>query len=319
VKALVVGDMMLDRYWWGEVTRISPEAPVPVVRLRKHTFAAGGAANVAANVAGLGAAVNLIGIVGDDVEGARFLEILEGLNIRSEFVLRTRSRPTTVKTRVIANNQQIVRVDQEDTSSLTADQEEKILSSISMVIDDVDAVIISDYAKGLLTEKILARLIMKSNAIGIPILVDPKGKDYSKYSGASMLTPNRKEAAEACHLEPETQELVDIAGNMLLNDLALNSVLITQGEGGMTLFKQEAGPFHLNAIAREIFDVTGAGDTVIACLGAAIAAGADDLDAARIANIGASLVIQHVGTTYLSSWDLSKALGNGSTDRATQV
>ncbi|HLA94599.1 MAG TPA: D-glycero-beta-D-manno-heptose-7-phosphate kinase [Pyrinomonadaceae bacterium] len=312
VKVLVVGDMMLDRYWWGDVTRISPEAPVPVVRLRKDTFAAGGAANVAANVAGIGASAFLVGVVGDDAEGERFVRILGDLNIRPEFILRSRLRPTTVKTRIVANNQQVVRVDQEETGPLSIDEEEKIWASITKIIEEVDVVIVSDYAKGVLTCDILARLITKSNEIGKPVLVDPKGKDYLRYSGASLLTPNRKEAAEACHLENDTQDLVDIAGNSLLNDLNLGAVLITQGEDGMTMFRPDRDPVHLDAMAQEIFDVTGAGDTVIACLGAAMAAGASGLDAARIANIGASLVIQHVGTTFLTADDFSTALNGPS-------
>lgn len=308
VKVLVVGDLMLDRYWWGDVTRISPEAPVPVVRLRKDTFAAGGAANVAANVAGLGATAYLTGTIGADAEGERFISLIEELNISSEYLVKTPGRPTTVKTRIIANNQQIVRVDQEETDGLQEVAENALWTGVSRVIEDVDVVIISDYAKGALTDAIVTRLITKARELNKPVLVDPKGKDYSKYRGAALLTPNRREAAEACHLESETQDLVEGAGKRLLSELELDAVLITQGEDGMTLFREGIVPEHLGAMAREIYDVTGAGDTVIACIGAAVGAGAGYLEAAKLANLGASLVIQHIGTTFLKSGDLLNAL-----------
>jgi rfaE bifunctional protein kinase chain/domain len=308
VKVLVVGDLMLDRYWWGDVTRISPEAPVPVVRLREDSYAAGGAANVAANVAGLGAAAFLIGTVGADAEGEEFAHLIEDLNISTKYLVKTSGRPTTVKTRIIAHNQQIVRVDQEETSRLDEEYEIAVWERVESLIEDVDVVIVSDYAKGTLTTEILARLITKARTLGKPILVDPKGKDYSKYRGASLLTPNRREVAEACHLESETQDLVEVAGKGLLSELQLDAVLITQGEDGMTLFREGSGPEHLGAMAREIYDVTGAGDTVIACIGAALGAGADYLEAANLANLGASLVIQHIGTTFLTSEALVDAL-----------
>lgn len=308
VKVLVVGDLMLDRYWWGNVTRVSPEAPVPVVRLRKDTYAAGGAANVAANIAGLGAAVCLVGILGNDREGEKFTEILEELSIPTRYLVLSEQRPTTVKTRVIAHSQQVVRVDQEETGELSADEEEGIWARIVEVIDEVDTIIVSDYAKGVLGETLTKRLIMLAKERSKPLLVDPKGKDYSKYAGASLLTPNRREAAEACHLESESQDLIEIAGSKLLSEYGLDAVLITQSEDGMTLFRKNGMTDHLDASAVEIYDVTGAGDTVIACIGTAMGAGADHLDAAMIANLGAGLVIRHIGTTFVRSEEITKAL-----------
>lgn len=308
VKVLVIGDLMLDRYWWGDVSRISPEAPVPVVRLRKDSYAAGGAANVAANIAGLGAAVFLIGTVGNDPEGDKFIEILNDLSIPAKHLIRSQQRSTTVKTRIIAHNQQVARVDQEDTGELSAGDDHALWAKILDVIDEVDTIIISDYAKGVLSYSLTKRLISTAKIHHKPVLVDPKGKDYSKYAGASLLTPNRREAAEACHLESETQDLVNTAGEKLLADLDLEAVLVTQSEDGMTLFRRGGDSEHLDASAIEIFDVTGAGDTVIACIAVAIGAGADHIDAARIANLGAGLVIRHVGTTFVTADEILDAL-----------
>jgi rfaE bifunctional protein kinase chain/domain len=307
-NVLVVGDLMLDRYWWGDVTRISPEAPVPVVRLKKNTYAPGGAANVAANIAGLGATTILIGTIGADPEGEIFKHLLGEINIRTENIVALESRPTTVKTRVIAHSQQVVRVDQEETGDLSETEANAVWDSIAEVIEEVDLIIVSDYAKGTLTGKLLDRLIATARSLSKPLLVDPKGKDFSKYAGASLLTPNRREAAEACHLEHETQDLVEIAGARLMSELELDAILITQSEDGMTLFKDGTPPRHLEAQAREIYDVTGAGDTVIACMGAALAAGADYFEAAQIANLGASIVIEQIGTTFITSEGLLNAL-----------
>lgn len=307
-NVLVVGDLMLDRYWWGDVTRISPEAPVPVVKLKKNTYAPGGAANVAANIAGLGATAILIGTIGADPEGEIFKRLLGRINIRTENIVAVESRPTTVKTRVIAHSQQVVRVDQEETGDLSETEENAVWDSVAVVIEGVDLIIISDYAKGTLTGKLLDRLITTARSLNKPLLIDPKGKDFSKYAGASLLTPNRREAAEACHLEHETQDLVEIAGARLLAELELDAILITQSEDGMTLFQKGVAPRHLEAQAREIYDVTGAGDTVIACIGAALAAGADYFEAAQIANLGASLVIEQIGTTFITSEGLLDAL-----------
>lgn len=310
VKILVVGDLMLDRYWWGDVTRISPEAPVPVVRLKKNTYSVGGAANVAANIRGLGATVYLAGVVGNDHEAKTFGDLLNQAGISTSFLVSSDQRPTTVKTRIIAHNQQVVRVDHETAAELGAEDEANIWQAIEAAMSDADLVIISDYAKGVLTGGILARLITKSREMAKPVLIDPKGKDFSRYRGATLLTPNRREAAEACHLESESQDLVEKAGSRILADLDLEAILITQSEDGMTLFRKGSEPAHLEAAAREIYDVTGAGDTVIACIGAALAAGADYLAAAEIANIAAGLVIRQLGTTHITAERLLAEVGS---------
>ena len=308
LKILVIGDVMLDRYWWGSVSRISPEAPVPVVRMDNMTLAAGGAANVAANVAGLGATPILVGIIGDDAEGELLPKVLDECGVSSQYILSISDRPTTVKTRIIVHSQQMARIDQETDANLSASDEDLVWEKIRPLLEETQATIISDYAKGFLSDSLLRRVIDLANEKGNQILVDPKGKDYSKYSRASLLTPNRREAADACGLEESGQQMVDAAGNKLLHDLSLKSVLITQGEDGMTLFRKTGEPFHLNTLARDVYDVTGAGDTVIASLAVAIGAGADLETAANIANTAAGLVVEQVGTTAISLTELRKAL-----------
>ncbi|MBK8304361.1 MAG: D-glycero-beta-D-manno-heptose-7-phosphate kinase [Chloracidobacterium sp.] len=309
-KVLVIGDVMLDRYWWGSVSRISPEAPVPVVKLDNMTLAAGGAANVAANVCGLGATPMLVGIIGDDAEGELIPDVLSKVGVSHEHLITIAGRPTTVKTRIIAHSQQMARIDQETDTNLSTKDEEWVWAKIEPLITDSQAVVISDYAKGFLSDPLLRRVIDLATSVNVPVLVDPKGKDYTKYCAASLLTPNRREAADACGLEENTQQMVDIAGNKLLTDLNLNSVLITQGEDGMTLFRKNGEPFHLNTLAREVYDVTGAGDTVIASLAVAIGSGADLETAAKIANTAAGLVVEQVGTTAISLTELRKALSD---------
>ena len=307
-KVLVIGDVMLDRYMWGSVSRISPEAPVPVVKMDRTTLAAGGAANVAANVAGLGATPILVGLIGDDSESEEFVKVLEKTGVSAANLISISGRATTVKTRIIAHSQQIVRIDQETDEPLSKMDEAQTIEKIRGLMSDANAVIISDYAKGFLSESLLRSVIDTANATGKQILVDPKGKDYSKYSKASLLTPNRREAADACGLEENTQQMVDIAGKKLLDDLDLESVLITQGEDGMTLFRRGAERHHLDTRARDVYDVTGAGDTVIASLAVAIGSGADLETAAHHANVAAGVVVEQVGTTAIDLDELKKAM-----------
>lgn len=300
VKVLIVGDVMLDRFWWGNVSRISPEAPVPIVNLENTSLVAGGAANVAANVAGLGAEALLVGVVGDDQEAALFPEVLRKSGIKSDYLVKIPDRQTTIKTRVIAHSQQIVRIDQETKNALTLEDEQKVWNNITNLIEKTRVLIISDYAKGVLTNNLLKRLITKAKKENLIILVDPKGRDYSKYRGATLLTPNQKEAAEACNLEEQGTDFVEKSGKHLLKNLAVDFLLITQGEKGMTLFQKNNKVTHLNSAARQVYDVTGAGDTVIAGLAVALAAGADFYEAAKIANIAAGLVVEQIGTTAIT-------------------
>jgi len=307
-KVLVVGDIMLDRYWWGTVRRISPEAPVPVVDLQKSTFAPGGAANVALNIAGLGATACFVGIIGTDIEGDTVVDLLENANVSCRSLVRVADRSTSVKTRIVAHSQQVVRVDQETTSDFSDEDHQAVWEGIAELLPDADAVVISDYAKGLLSPSLLFRLIDTAHSYKKVVLVDPKGKNYARYSGASLLTPNRREAAEACNLDENMPDIVEIAGKQLLNELDVETVLITEGEAGMTLFQREKKPTHLTAAAKQIYDVTGAGDTVIASLGVALGAGLDFVKAAGIANLAAGLVVEQVGTTAISRQMLGPSL-----------
>ncbi len=291
---------MLDRYWWGSVSRISPEAPVPIVTLDKTSLLAGGAANVAANVVGLGAKPYLVGVIGEDVEAKMLSKVLRETNISSSFLVSLKNRRTTVKTRIVAHNQHVVRIDQEDTCVLSKEEEQVIFKTIETIIDDVDIVIVSDYAKGLITEKLAERLIMKVISQHKKILIDPKGKNYSKYKGATLLTPNQREAIQATNLDDYEESSVEKSGNILLKSLAVEALLITRGEEGMTLFQKNKEIVHLKALARKVYDVTGAGDTVIAALAVMLAVGADFKDAANIANISAGLVVEQIGTTAIS-------------------
>jgi D-beta-D-heptose 7-phosphate kinase/D-beta-D-heptose 1-phosphate adenosyltransferase len=307
-KVLIVGDVMLDRYWWGSVGRISPEAPVPVVRLDRTTLSAGGAANVAVNIAGLGATPMLVGIVGVDSDAECVRRILGASGVDPDNLIGAKDRPTTVKTRVIAHSQQVVRVDQESDAYINPDAVDLIIGRVKSQIADADAMIISDYSKGMMTNRVLSTIIDLARDSQTPVLVDPKGKDYTKYKGVSLITPNRREAAEACNLNENTPSVVDVAGNRLLSELAFESLLITQGEEGMTLFRRDVKSRHFPTAARKVYDVTGAGDTVIATLATALGAGADLETATLIANVAAGSVVEQIGTTAITLQGLRAAL-----------
>jgi rfaE bifunctional protein kinase chain/domain len=308
VKILVIGDVMIDRYLWGDVSRISPEAPVPVVRLKNTNLIAGGAANVAANIAGLGAVPYLFGLIGDDPEGRLFPEVLAASSISADYLVEIKNRQTTIKTRIIAHSQQIARVDQETLENLSEEQEEQVWQKLEGVLDEVGVIIISDYNKGFLGENLVSRLIKMGKEKSKIIMVDPKGKDYTKYRGASIMTPNKFEVAEVCHLNGEGEKLLDSAGQALLSKLNLEALLITKGEDGMTLLEAGREPFHLNALARKVYDVTGAGDTVIATLAVAVGSGESFRKSAEIANMAAGLVVEEVGTTTIKIENLKELL-----------
>jgi D-beta-D-heptose 7-phosphate kinase/D-beta-D-heptose 1-phosphate adenosyltransferase len=299
-SVLVIGDVMLDRYWWGTVSRISPEAPVPVVLHERSTLAAGGAANVAANIAGLSGRPSLVGLIGDDEGGRELPTVLDELGVSTDHLITFENRPTTVKTRIVAHSQHVVRLDKEDAGPISEENEEAITQRVLNLLPSVDVVVISDYAKGMLTPAILSVVISEARKSEIPVLVDPKGVDYVRYDGATLITPNRAEAIHASGVDGNDPRAVELAGERLLDLIDISACLITQGEEGMTLFLRGDAPFHLTAMAREVYDVTGAGDTVIAALGLAVSAGADLLTAASIANLAAGLAVEQVGTTVLS-------------------
>ncbi len=308
VKVLVVGDIMLDRYWWGSVSRISPEAPVPVVHLQKTSLAAGGAANVAANIAGLTAEPFLVGMIGDDNESRLLPSLLNDSKISADYLIKLPKRQTIVKTRVVAHSQQVVRIDQESKLNLTDSEEQLIWKRIKDLVEVVDLVVVSDYNKGFLTEKLLKRLITTSLDNNKYILVDPKGKNFNKYYQATILTPNLREIAEASGIDEFEPDILEQAGKQLLLNLNLKALLVTQGEEGMTLLEKDKKSIHLSARARKVYDVTGAGDTVIATLAVAAGAGLSLAESSNAANVAAGIVVEQVGTSIISFDELKASI-----------
>ncbi len=304
VRVLVIGDLILDRYLWGIVDRISPEAPVPVVKLGRTSVAAGGAANVAANVTGLGARAILVGAIGKDRDGELLDELIAENDRIDRRLVGIDGRETTVKTRIVAHSQHVVRLDQETTDAITDNDAERSIAVIADSLESADAVIISDYAKGFLTDRLLESVFELARSKGKLIVVDPKSKDLAKYKGATVVTPNLREAGEAVRSHLTTPDMVNDAGRRLRSEIGFDSVLITEGEHGMTLFDGGDAPLHLDALAHEVFDTTGAGDTVIAAFAVAAAAGLGFRTAATIANVAAGIVVGHIGTTVVSLSDI---------------
>lgn len=306
---LVVGDLMLDEFVWGQVSRISPEAPVPVVEVARRTFTPGGAANTAANIGSLGGQPVLAGVVGDDPDGTRVCELLAGQGVRTAPVVRDPARPTTTKTRVIAHSQQVVRIDHERPGPIPPAVEQALLAAIAGVLPTVRGCVVSDYGKGVVTASFAGQLLRLTREAGVPAVVDPKGIDYAKYRGATLVKPNQLEAGQVLNRVLRTAEEVDRAGADLLDLLGPDTpaVLVTRGAHGMTLFERGRPPVHVPAQAREVYDVTGAGDTVAGTLALALAAGADPADACRLASLAAAVVVGKVGTATCTLEELKAA------------
>lgn len=304
--ALVIGDVMLDRYLIGSVGRISPEAPVPIVLLKQQNERAGGAANVAANLAQLGIKTHIIGCVGNDSEARILLGLLGEINVDTSGMCTSGSRPTIAKTRVLSGHQQMMRLDQESGAPFDSAENTQLLSAIQAQLALKPAIVIlSDYAKGLLGSEICQTVIKQCKTQHIPVLVDPKGRDYSKYQGATALTPNKKETAEACGTTTNDPDLISKASK-LKNDLNLQFLAITRSEEGISLIDSDT--HHLPAIAKQVFDVSGAGDTVVATLAAGLMSGLTPLESLQIANIAAAVVVGKVGTVPISQQELLEAL-----------
>ena len=306
-RLAVVGDSMVDRFLWGRVDRISPEAPVPVVRLERETVKLGGAANVAANIRALGAEVVLFALCGEDEAAGHLRGLLAERGIDDGGLVASARRPTTIKTRVIAHNQQVVRTDREDDSPADDELVERLLASFAAG-GAFDAVVVSDYGKGLLTDRALAALFARGRELGVPVVVDPKRGDYSQYRGATSLTPNQKEAEQACALEIRSDESLRRAGALLLERTEAEAVLITRGEHGMALYGKDGAEHHLPTQATTVYDVTGAGDTVIAAYTSALAAGAAFADAAFLATHAAGVAVRELGTAAVTAAQLQRAL-----------
>ena len=300
-RVLVVGDVMLDRYWFGEVSRISPEAPVPIVHVKKTEERPGGAANVARNIASLGGHATLLSVVGDDEPGRTLTKLLEQDRVTTHFH-KDASLPTTVKLRVIGRQQQLMRIDFETPPSREVLEDK--LGEFESMVDAHDVVILSDYGKGGLTH--VTKMIDAAKRHGKRILIDPKGDDYSKYRGATLLTPNRGEFREVMGKWRDDTDLAQRA-EKLRDDLSLEALLVTRSEEGMSLFTA-TDVLHEPTRAREVFDVSGAGDTVIATVGLMLAAGANMRDAVRIANRAAGVVVGKLGTATVSQVELAEAV-----------
>ena len=304
--ALVIGDVMLDRYLMGEVSRISPEAPVPIVLLKSQQDRAGGAANVAANLALLGIKTHIIGCVGDDSEATILCNLMTNIGIETSAVMQSNHRPTIAKTRILGGHQQMMRLDQENSANFTEAETTALQASIHAALSGMPKIVIlSDYAKGLLSEPTCQEIIALCKAKNIPVLVDPKGRDYRKYQGATALTPNKKETAEACDTNTSDANLISKA-TALKNSLNLQFLAVTRGEEGITLLDEAS--HHLPAIAKQVFDVSGAGDTVIATLAAGLMNNLSPLEALQLANIAAAVVVGKVGTVPITQHDLLEAL-----------
>jgi D-beta-D-heptose 7-phosphate kinase/D-beta-D-heptose 1-phosphate adenosyltransferase len=299
---------MVDRFLWGRVDRISPEAPVPVVRLERETIKLGGAANVAANIRALGAQVMLCGVWGEDEAAGQMRGLLVHHDIDAEGMVANEDRPTTIKTRIIAHSQQVVRADREDDTPLADEEVGLLLEKLGRAVD-LDGIILSDYGKGVLTDLALQEVISLARERGIPCVVDPKKGDYSQYHGVTSLTPNQKEAEQACALSICDEEGLDEAGRRLLKRTGSDAVLITRGEHGMALYQADGPVQHLPTEATMVYDVTGAGDTVIAAYTTALAGGADFLDAAALANHAAGLAVRELGTAAVTADQLLHHLG----------
>ena len=300
-RVLVVGDVMLDRYWFGDVSRISPEAPVPVAKIEKTEHRAGGAANVARNVAALGGQAVLLSVIGDDEAGDCLNALMAEHGVET-VLIRDQNIATTVKLRVVARNQQLIRLDFEDAP--THEVLNGVKNRFRELLAECDVVILSDYGKGGLTH--VVSFIEWARQAGKPVLIDPKGDDYAKYTGATLLTPNRAELRQVTGSWKNEADLQEKA-RALRRNLDLQALLLTRSEEGMTLFR-DGEPHHQPTQAREVFDVSGAGDTVIAGMGLAMAAGLDFLEAMQLANAAAGVVVGKLGTAVCSFDELAQSL-----------
>ncbi|RKX28481.1 MAG: D-glycero-beta-D-manno-heptose-7-phosphate kinase [Candidatus Zixiibacteriota bacterium] len=307
-KVMILGDIMLDEYLFGSVNRISPEAPVPVVEIASDRVLLGGAANVAANIRALGNVPILVGTVGEDEAASKLARLLRQHDISGDFCIDDSSRQTTIKTRVMANSQQIVRADREDRQEIDTNIEERIFNRILSISDEIDAVIISDYGKGVVTASLLEKVIGVCERKNIFVGVDPHESRFSNYRQVSLITPNHHEAGFAYGRRISSPADLDEVGRGLLKQLKLRSILITRGADGMSLYQTEEKPTHIPTFARRVFDVTGAGDTVIALFVSAVCTGANLTESAIIANAGAGLSVAEVGTASVTKAQLSKEL-----------
>src|SRR3989338_2885731 len=308
VKILVIGDLILDEFVWGDVSRISPEAPVPVVWVRSESFMPGGAANVANNIASLGAKVYIAGVAENDGRSGILKEGLIEKGINIDAVITDDSRPTTLKTRVVAHHQQVVRIYREKIDGISAAVLDKLIAHIKDVIDETDAIIIEDYGKGVISAKLLKEVLTIAKKKKKIITVDPKEEHFSYYKGVTAITPNHHEAARAVGINIKDNESILKIGIALLKKLNCEGVLVTLGENGMRLFQKNGAITHIPTVAQEVFDVSGAGDTVISVFTLALGLGVNMKDAAYISNIAAGIVVGKVGIAVITQEELMERM-----------
>ncbi len=310
-RIMVIGDLMVDEYIWGSVSRISPEAPVPVVSVTSESLRLGGAGNVVNNIHSLGGRLLIGGVVGNDEMGRKIIQDLHKMGIETKGVVIEPDWITTVKTRIIAHQQQVVRYDREIVRPIRPEALKRILSLLEDRIDELDAVLISDYGKGVICQELMDRVRSLTLGAGKIISVDPKVKNFPLFQKVTIITPNHHEAGQAAGRWIQSEEDLMAVGRQLLQQLQCGAILITRGEKGMTLFQDTGEITNIPTMAKEVFDVTGAGDTVISVLTLALAVGANPMPAAVLSNYAAGIVVGEVGTVTLKASDLENALRNG--------
>ena len=307
-RVIVLGDFMLDRYFWGNVNRISPEAPVPIVEIERETEQLGGAANVANNLISLGARPYALGVVGNDSSGSRLLSLMQSCGFDTAGMITDFTRPTTIKSRVIAHAQHVVRTDRESRQDISSEVEGKVLAQLNELMPQCQALVIEDYNKGVLTPSLVPTVIERANRLGCIIAVDPKFNNFLAYRHVTVFKPNRKETEAVLGLGLGSDEEITAAGETLLSRLECHNVLITLGADGMALIQPGSGMKRIPTIARHVHDVSGAGDTVIATMTLAMASGASVEEAATLANYAAGVVVAEVGAVPIDKKKLIEAI-----------
>lgn len=306
---LVIGDVMIDEYIWGNVTRISPEAPVPILDVVSESQRLGGAANVIHNLHALGGSPFLCSVIGNDTIGKRLQEALQMIGVNTEGLFIDQTRPTTIKTRIIAHHQQVARLDRESREDLDGDFTTRIIETTTRLLPQIDAIIVEDYGKGVVTEELVHEIVSLATQQGKIVAVDPKTNHFNRYTGVSVLTPNHHEAGAALHMSVDNHEGLLFVGKQLLKKMESDYILITRGEEGMSLFEQQNRmATHVPTMAQEVYDVTGAGDTVIAALTLGLAARGNPVDAVLLSNAAAGVVVGKVGTATTTQQELQTAL-----------
>ena len=307
-RILVVGDVIMDEFLWGRVERISPEAPVPVVEVERESLILGGAGNVVNNIISLGGRVVLCGVVGNDIMGRELVRKLRKLNSPTYGLVVEDRRPTTMKTRVVAHSQQVVRVDREERQPVSEDSIEKILTTVREEFASIDAIVVADYGKGVITQSLMDGIRSLTNDSKVILAVDPKVQNLALYRGVTLVTPNNYEAQLMSGITIEDEKSLKQVGNRLLKELDCKMVLVTQGDKGMTLFEGNGRVTQIPTVARKVFDVSGAGDTVMGTFTLALAAGLRPRQAAMLANVAAGIVVGEVGTATVHASRLRDAL-----------